>query len=351
MRKIKSIVAVALTVLMLMSCFVVYGSAQENNSFTVKMINYNVAGLPNFSGKDVAKHQGDVAEYFVANNFDIIAVQEDFGYHKNLVAGLDGYNYQTNHSGSIPGGDGLNIFTKNMPMYNEARYEWDMSYGPIAEGDTLTPKGIIHSVIDVGNGVYVDFYNIHADAFDSFGSQLARESNYTQLADLIDENYEKYGRPVIVTGDFNAYLHHFVGNSNMYEIFHERCQLKDAWVELKNDGDYNNYAHWYGTNIDPWGNWDSVEKVMYKDGKGVKVKAVDFEYKWLFNEKNESLSDHAAAECVLEFTVTDDFVSDNSDLEVVTVSPTRNILNMIKWIFKDLVTVFSNIEELLEMLG
>lgn len=348
----KKILALVLTVLILLSSFVFYGSAQEeSNSFTVKMINYNVAGLPNFSGKDVAKHQGDIAEYLVENNFDIIAVQEDFGYHKNLVAGLVGYNHQTNHSGSIPGGDGLNIFTKNMPIYNEARYEWDISYGPIAEGDTLTPKGIIHTVIDVGNGVYVDFYNIHADAFDTFGSQLARESNYTQLADLIDENYEKYGRPVIVTGDFNAYLHYFAGNSNMYEIFHERCQLKDAWVEIKNDGDYHNYAHWYDTNIDPWGNWDSVEKFMYKDGKGVKVEAVEFEYKWLFNENQELLSDHAAAECVIEFTIEDGFVSDNSGLAKTEVSPMRNILNVIKWIFKDLVTVFTNIDELLQMLG
>ncbi len=353
MKPFKYLLSFALTFVILLSCFMVNGSAQENETFStsIKMINYNVAGLPNFNEKNGSKHQADIASYIVENNFDIVAVQEDFGYHKNLVKNLNGYNYFTNHTGSIPGGDGLNIFTKNMPIYNEARFQWNDSYGPLLEGDTLTPKGILYAVIDVGNGIYIDFYNIHADAFDSEGSIAARESNYNQLADLICENYEKYNRPVVVTGDFNAYLHHFTGNSNMYEIFHERCGLKDAWVELKNDGNYQDYAYWYNLNISPWGNWDSVEKVMYKDGGNVTVKATEFEYKWLFNDDYESLSDHAAAECVLEFTTTDDFVETPQELQQIKAGATRNFFNTIKWIFKDLILIFSNIDELIDLIS
>ena len=106
----------------------------------------------------------------------------------------------TNFSGSIPGGDGLNVFTKSMPIYNEKRVTWDKLFGDLVEGDTLTPKGIIYTVIEIADGVYVDFYNIHADAFDTEGSRKARESNYKQLMAMVEENSAKNNRPVIITG-------------------------------------------------------------------------------------------------------------------------------------------------------
>lgn len=202
-----------------------------------------------------------MAEYFVENNFDIVAVQEDFSYHKPLVSNLKGFNYVTNFSGSIPGGDGLGVFTKNMPIYNEKRVTWDELYGDITEGDTLTPKGIIYTVIEIADGVYIDFYNIHADAFDTEGSRRARESNYKQVMAMVEENYSKHQRPVIITGDFNQMLHSTAEeNSNMYEIFHKNGGFKDAWVEIHNEGNYFNFDKWPATHESYWGEWDSVEK-------------------------------------------------------------------------------------------
>lgn len=351
MKRIKKIISVALALLMIFGAVGLTAAAQEN-TITVKMMNYNVAGMPKLDGTDGAGNHKKIADYIVENDFDIVAVQEDFAYNDSLVSNLTGFDYFTNHAGSIPGGDGLNVFTDGMPIYNEKRVQWEAAYGDIAEGDVLTPKGLIHTVIEISDGVYIDFYNIHADAFDTLGSREARESNYKQIVKMIDENYEKYNRPVILTGDFNQFLHTTPDvNSNMYEIFHENCGLKDAWVEIHNNGDYHDFSSWYQTGLSYWGGWDSVEKFLYKDGGGITVSPKEFKYTWIKNDAGADISDHAAAECVFEFTVTEDFVENTQKLEVVKQSPLRNLLNFIKWFIKDLVYILSHTDELMEFLG
>lgn len=351
MKCLKKIIAVTMFFLMVFDTIGISAVAQEN-TITVKMLNYNVAGMPKFDGTDGAANHKSIADYIVENNFDIVAVQEDFAYNNSLAGSLVEFDFFTNHSGSIPGGDGLNIFSDGMALYNEKRVQWEDAFGDIAEGDLLTPKGILHTVIEVSDGVYIDFYNIHADAFDSLGSRIARESNYNQIVDMIEKNYEKYNRPVILTGDFNHFLHTTPDvNSNMYAIFHERCGLKDAWVELHNGGDYHDFSAWDQTDESYWGVWDSVEKFLYKDGGGVTINPVEFNYTWIKNNAGEDVSDHAAAECVFEFTVTEDFVENTQELEVVKQFPLRNFFNTIKWFFKDLAYILSNIDELIEFLS
>ncbi len=367
MKISKSIIALMLVTVMVFSCFAVIASAEEtlpetdvpvvdvpteDNSITVKMMNYNVAGMPNFSGKDVPACQKFIGQYIVENDFDIVAVQEDFGYHKHLLNSLTGFEYATSHTGSIPGGDGLNIFSKSMPIYNEFREQWNLAFGSISEGDLLTPKGLQYAAIDIGDGIIIDFYNIHADAFDTEGSREARYDNYMQLVTLIEHNYKKNNRPVIVTGDFNHYLHATEVNSDQYKIFHEFCGLKDAWVEVHNDGNYQDFSKWYATGLGPWGNWDSVEKFLYKDGGGVTVEVVSQEFKWLADESGTQISDHAAAEVEFRFTKTEDFVENTQQLDVKNLTnPFTILLNTIKWIFKDLAYILSHINELVEFLG
>lgn len=360
MKNFNKILAFFLALITAFSCFGMSVFAEEispeevapgENSVTVKMMNYNVAGMPSFSGKDVPACQEIIGKYVVDNGFDILAVQEDFGYHRKLKKSLTTFDYATNHSGSIPGGDGLNIFTKGMPIYNARREQWHQAYGSIAEGDLLTPKGIIYAAIDIGDGIIVDFYNLHADAFDTEGSREARYSNYMQTATLIEQNYAKNKRPVIVTGDFNQYLHATGYNSNMYNIFHGLCQLKDAWVETHNNGDYLNFSEWYPMG-DAWGRWDSVEKFLYKDGEGVTVEAVDFCYTWITDAEGNQVSDHAAAEVTFKFTKTEDFKENTGTLiEVPVTDPLAVIINMIRWIFKDLGHILSHFDELIEFLG
>lgn len=316
---------------------------ESSDKVTVKMVNYNIGGLPWMTS---AAKQTRNAEFIVENGYDIVAVQEDFNYHSTFAGGLTGYNYMSNYTGGIPSGDGLNIFTKNMPIYNETRVTWEKAFGVIDHGaDEMTPKGFVYSVIDIGNGIYVDFYNHHADAYGDDGSEQARDVQFRQLADYINENYKKNNRPVIVTGDFNVYMHTHEANSDMYGIFIKECGFKDAWVEVRNDSDYYNMHKWFESGLKAWGNWDSVERFFYKGCDGVGVIAKDFNFIEVLNSNGKPASDHSAAECEFEFVKTDAFRENTQKLEVVTES-TDTMAKTLEWIWKDLVNALTHLDQI-----
>lgn len=318
----------------------------------VKAVNFNVAGLPfaALTGENVAANQQAAGKYLSQNSFDIVAVQEDFNYHNNLIEGMDGLNYMTNHLGNIPGGDGLNVFTRNMPVYNEKRVAWKDSSGILSDGsDALTPKGFIYTVIDIGNGIYVDFYNLHADAYGGAGSVAARTSQFRQLAEFIKARSAENDRPVIVTGDFNYHLHSREDNYSLYNILYVECGLKDAWVEYHNNGDYFNMHDWHATGISSWGNWDSVERFMYKSGGGVDLVVEDFRYTNVKDDSGKVISDHAAAECDFSFIKTEDFIPNTQELHTVTTSG-DSFIYRITWILKALLMIFSDLKNLPELL-
>ncbi len=319
----------------------------------VKAVNYNVAGLPFgiFTGEDVAGNQSVSAEYLSQNGFDIVAVQEDFDHHQNLADGMNGYNYATIHTGGIPGGDGLNIFTKNMPVYNEKRVEWNEACGILSDGsDELTPKGFMYTVIDIGNGIFVDFYNLHADAYGGAGSVAARTSQFKQLAEFINARSAENDRPVIITGDFNYLFHSREDNDSLYNTFCADLGFKDAWVEFHNGGDYFNMYKWHVSGLDAWGNWDSVERFLYRPGGGVDITVSDFRYTFVTDDSGKTVSDHAAAECDFEFIKTADFKENTQELHVITKN-SNSIFHKLIWIMKVLMMVFSDLGNLSSLLG
>ena len=326
-----------------------YDNAEK---YSLKTVNFNVAGLPfaALSGENVAANQKAAGKYLSENSFDIVAVQEDFGYHNDLVGGMSGFNYETNHTGGIPGGDGLNVFTKDMPVYNETRVTWNEACGILSDGsDELTPKGFVYSVIDIGNGIYVDFYNLHADAYGGDGSKAARTSQYKQLAKFIQARSAENDRPVIVTGDFNNHIHTHEDNGALYKTLYEQCGLKDAWVEYHNNGDYFNMYNWHISGLPAWGNWDSVERFMYKSGGGVDLVVSDFRYVEVTDDSGKVISDHAAAECDFTFIKTEDFVENTQQLEV-SKPEGYDFIHRFVWVLRVLFMVFSDIGNLPELL-
>ena len=360
----KKVLSVIVTLALFVSAFaVVRVSAEEGtDSVTAKFLNCNVAGLPDFKSligqgtKDVKGDTKQLGAIFNSSDFDIIAVQEDFNYHRFLQGELKNYKYSTVHSGGVPGGDGMNIFTKSIPIYNETRQEWHSCFGGLAEGDALTPKGILYTVLDLGNGITVDFYDIHADAFDGAGNALSRAAQYLQLLTLVGENSS--GRPVILTGDFNTSIHFNYGGENsadeemMYDLT-EKYGFKDAWIETHNNGNYDDFSEWY--KLYPtsyWGVWDSVEKFYYRNGGGIEITAEDFEYFVTENESGERLSDHNGAVCTFNFTKSDGFKEDTRNLSTSKPGIFSRFFNTIKWIYKDLIFVLrDNFDELLDYLG
>lgn len=347
MKPIRKITAFVLACVLLLTMCAVTALAADK---TVKLLCYNVAGLPSISGlmgmenTDVPGNQRQLGNLLNAETYDIIAVQEDFGYHRLLSAGLTHYPYQTVHSGGIPGGDGMNIFSK-FPLYNTRRVPWQMASGVFNDGDELTPKGILYALLDLGDGIYADLYVIHADAFGDDASVAARNDNFRQLAAMI--NAKKSNRPVIITGDFNTSSHLSDGKA-FTDYMITNAGFTDAWTKLKNSGDYQNYST-FG-NQAYWGVWDSVEKVLYRDGKGVTVNVTDFSYLDFKNADGASISDHKAASATLTFTKTPAFTETIECLRLPHADYHNSLLVKSYIIVKDLYKVLLHIDDLIALI-
>ena len=64
------------------------------------------------------------------------------------------------------------------------------------------PKGFTFMRIRLAEGVYVDFYNLHADAGSNPGDLTARADNFAQLTAFIQNH--SAGNAVVVVGDTNT---------------------------------------------------------------------------------------------------------------------------------------------------
>ena len=316
---------------------------RDPSARTISLINYNVAGLPKIFGnqaEDVGANQETIGAQLAERDFDIAAVQEDFGYHKHLLTGLgDAYPHRTVHSGGVPGGDGLNLYSR-YPLYNETRTPWDASYGIIDDGaDEMTPKGILYALIALEDGVYLDFYDIHADAYGDEGSIAAREVQFKQLAALLQSR--TVDRPVIVTGDFNTSLHH-ENDSGLYENLMVECGLTDVWIALYNDGITDDFS----AHLDSKDRWDGIEKVLYRSGGGVALTPEAFAYTYLTDDDGVSLSDHPAVICSFTYALTADFVPMEEAVSITERNYLSFALNKVRYIAVDLWKIISNGEQL-----
>lgn len=159
-------------------------SSYAQASGTFDFLTYNVAGLPAFlSGNgvpgDKATNAGTIGSKLAEGAYDVVHLQEvhftlsitaepsmctdnhqDFNYHAYIYE-TDNHPYRTPTSGGVPFGSGLNtVANYNWNVFN--RITWDQCF--INEADCLTPKGFSLMRVQLGDGVEVDFYNLHADA-------------------------------------------------------------------------------------------------------------------------------------------------------------------------------------------
>ncbi len=325
--------------------FQVVGSAEDSaqvQTGNLSFLNYNIAGLPSLnpsSGK--AGIQKLLGSKIKADDYDIIAVQEDFGYDSDFYSGL-GAKYRTFGSQSVVTGDGLNVFSRT-PLYDVYREGWNMKGGMLWEGDIVSQKGFMYTAVELCEGVYIDVYNLHADAFGGAESVQARHSNFTQIKEYIVKHSE--GRAVIITGDFNSAFHFTNGEgADLYEIFIEGLGMSDVWTDTVNSGSFTDYSAYSG---DYWGNWDSVEHILYRSSDAVELKAVSHRYISYTDDNGSPLSDHAAAAAEFEYTVS--AKTDGYKLKPAS-RPFPSLIGIAKVVIADLSYVFSHFDELVTML-
>ncbi|KAJ7151009.1 mannose-binding lectin [Mycena filopes] len=171
---------------------------------TFNILSMNVAGLPeilngNGESGDKTTNTAIIGQDMAKFAYDVIHVQEDFNYHATLYAN-DNHTFRTATSGGVPFGSGLNTLS-NFNWVDFTRIKW-ATCSDASENDCLTPKGFTFMRLRVDEGVYVDFYNLHADAGTDAGDEVARAANLKQVADYID--VWSVGNAVLVVGDTNA---------------------------------------------------------------------------------------------------------------------------------------------------
>ncbi len=176
-------------------------TAQVLASGTVRVLTYNVAGLPQgLSSSSPATNTRQISPKL--NAYELVLAQEDFWYHADLERDathpfrstpLTGYSTLVN--------DGLNRFS-NTPFSDFARVRWSRCNGFTDQGnDCLSSKGFSVGRHELWPGATVDVYNLHADAGGGAGDAAARRHQFEELARYIQ--LYSAGRALLVGGDTN----------------------------------------------------------------------------------------------------------------------------------------------------
>lgn len=282
------------------------------------MLTYNVAGLPlEFSSSDPEENSPQISP--LLNDFDLVAVQEDFGFHEALTSEITHPYRSEKDAGFGPGafelfdnpeeildperlGDGLNRFSRS-PFEDFERITWNGCFGLINNGsDCLAPKGFSFARHELAPGGAVDVYNLHADAGGAEEDLATRRANLRQLADFITERSQE--RAVLVLGDTNS---RYTRSGDILPELLGETGLSDVWVELARDG----LAPAPGTaalqDCDPepaTGGCEVVDKIFYRSGGDVRLEPTAYSVPPDFvDAQGEELSDHLPIAAELDVTV------------------------------------------------
>ncbi|KAK8130049.1 Endonuclease exonuclease phosphatase family protein [Apiospora kogelbergensis] len=269
------------------------------------VLTMNVAGLPAIlQGNDVpgdkTVNSKTMGSKFSEYNYDVIHVQEDFNYHAAIYE-TDSHPYRTATSGGVPFGSGLNSLSRGQTKYffNYNRVKWNVCSNA-SGADCLTPKGftfirktrtnpsLTPVRVQVDEGIFVDFYNLHADAGTEPDDLTARAANLKQVADYIDVN--SVGNAVVVFGDTNS---RYSRTADAIRVFRTQNGLIDTWVELIRNG-VEPTAESLCDNPSTTNYCETVDKILYRAGPTVDLKATHWSYesnKFLQADGNV-LSDH-----------------------------------------------------------
>ncbi len=301
--KMKKWFSVLLCVLLLLPTAAA-ARAQTAESGTLRLIAYNVSGIPlvgGFQGSSFTTTR-DRAEKIGAllngTDADLIGTEEDFNGHRYLAAQMHNYPYRTGTSGGLAQGQGLNLFSVH-PIYNVRRVRWNMEYGTLSGSmDALSNKGFVYCLAEIAPGLYIHVINVHMDAGYELLSALARANNFRQLAAFINENLND-GRALIVQGDFNFKFKRGLRDDMVGNLL-TPAGLTDVWAELYNNGitDPSDPAY----NHDAAG--DELDRVLYRSGEDLTLTPVSRTVPQLTGENGERYTDHDPLQTEFAYTVT-----------------------------------------------
>lgn len=260
-------------------------------------LSYNVAGLPEgISSSHPALYSSHISP--LLNEFDIVHVQEDFCYHDSLLL-YNTHPYVTTPMPCVPDGDGLNTFA-DFPIHNLVRQAWVTCFGP----DCLTPKGFSYSQIEIADGFFIDFYNVHCDAGSTDSDFTARRGNIRQLCNYMETHSQ--GQAVVVMGDFNSRYTREADTIRALQVLN----FTDAWIQLIRNGNVPSY----GENLkdceplETGYDCEGIDKIFYRSSAQIKLLPVEFrrgdDDRFTYNGIDSlPLSDHVPLYCRFTYKI------------------------------------------------
>ncbi len=285
--------------------FAALSSPVSAGSFS--LLTYNVAGIPNgLSGSTPEVNNALISPRL--NAFDLVLVQEDFGFHADLVSQIDHAHQSVKDTSDRPPatfglGDGLNRFSRS-PFTDHQRTTWTDCFGLLSNAsDCLAPKGFSYARHEVESGAFVDVYNLHAEAGSGPEDVAARQANLRQLYAAI--NLLSVDEAIIVTGDFNS---RYTRDTDILPELLSNTGLRDVWVEGKRAGLFPNV----GPREDACtvegmsgGDCEQIDKILFRSGQNLILDPRDYAVLDLqFQDAlGVPLSDHEPVSAVFDFSL------------------------------------------------
>ncbi|TLS29214.1 hypothetical protein PpBr36_00902 [Pyricularia pennisetigena] len=266
------------------------GAVAQATSGSLNILTMNVAGLPTIiNGNDVpgdkATNSRNIGDKLSQYGYDLAHLQEDFNFHAYIYE-TNKHPFRTATSGGVPFGSGLNSVS-NYDWIDFDRVKWDVCSNA-SGADCLTPKGFTFMRLRVAEGVYVDCYNLHADAGSLDDDMKARNANLRQVSDAIKARSE--GNAVLVFGDTNS---RYTRIPDGITVFRLQNGMTDPWVELIRGG-VEPTVESLCSNPSTTNSCETVDKVFYRSSPTLTLKAKEWSYasnKFL-QDNGDLLSDH-----------------------------------------------------------
>jgi len=291
----------------------------------LSVISYNVAGLPlGLSGSTPEVNTALISP--LLNNYDLALVQEDFGYHADLVSQVNHPSLSVKDTTDttvlvslfpfllsqlglpsdtpLPGlGDGLNRMS-NSPFSGHTRVTWNQCNGIIDQGsDCLAPKGFSVAQHELAPGAFVDVYNWHADAKSGLPDQAARQAQIQQMYAYM-QTYSA-GNAVLLLGDTNS---RYTRAGDILPELLSQTGLTDVWVELRRAGLAPSIGPNLGTCLEDGqsgGDCEQIDKIFYRSSATLELTALEYAVEdALFTDGGGlPLSDHNPVTALFSFQV------------------------------------------------
>lgn len=188
----------------------------------LELLTYNIWGKPGVLGTDQARRMGLIAG--AVRPFQVVALQEAFTAHADLIAKRSGFPFQAWHRDKA----WFDITASGLfTLSNFAQDETDFApFAQEATWDRFANKGVLFTRLRVPGVGFVDVYNTHYQAEAPYGK--IREHDNAVLAALVKKH--DAGWPTFLLGDFNM-----TADAAEYRDLQARLAPRDGWQEVHPD--------------------------------------------------------------------------------------------------------------------